>query len=219
MIRRLTVNLRGVWDRDISRFHVIRRRHRQCSTRFYQIKMAPLERRRVCQSRSWTAGNAYPFAFYLLLLSFLFYHSPLLLLFFVLNGFPAVVLYFRSKQSRTQSSRLINSRNPFSGNENGSSPSRELKEDCFKSMACADVEPTEPWHSKFSRPGNSKLSFDQFSTTESEMNVRNPEQFSSVGIQDIVSLLHKTNCAGANLNITADGVKQPHGLFPDVGML
>ena len=86
-------------------------------------------------------------------------------------------------------------------------------------MACADVEPTEPWHSKFSRPGNSKLSFDQFSTTESEMNVRNPEQFSSVGIQDIVSLLHKTNCTGANSNITADGVKKPHSLFPDVGMV
>ena len=172
-------------------------------------KMAPLRVISV-KSPSWTAQNIYNFFLFSL---FFVYNKPLLLMVVIFRSWSTLTLYAWQTQKQTGS---CPSRSP--SNQNASLQSKTCKESTEISSSSSTGTSRYQGKGKPS-PFDSKKSTtfeyspaDDYSSMEEDSNCFDiGEEFSTLGIHDIVSFLRLANYKSRNLNMPADERKEING--------
>ena len=176
--------------------------------------MAPLLEGRVRKPSSWIAGIVCRFD----LCSFFFFFLNLVLLIeLFLRDCAALILYFNTRKTRTRTGGF-RSNSRILASEQDSSPSKKPKEFSPMPTACSSRDQEQEKPSFCEAAKTRKSEFDHFpgcDVTNDRFEIL--EEFSSLGIDDIVSLLQLANCKGRNVNITADDRRETNSLSPDEG--
>ena len=153
---------------------------------------------------------------------YVFYHYPWLFLVLFFQSCSAFILYFHKRQTRRPTGSLA-ARNL--ADEDGSSRSKVRKDGTeisplSNSSTSGVQEKEKPLLLDSGESMKSKYSADHLPSLHSMSNsdrVEIPEECSTLGIQDIVSLLQLANYKSRNLNKTADERKDINGSFLSLG--